>query len=46
LGILVIYLSERERKRAQIGGGAGEGGAVSPLSGEPRVELGPRMLGS
>jgi len=28
------------------GGAEGEGEAVSPLSGEPHVELDPRMLGS
>jgi len=38
-----IYLFEREGERAQAGG-AGEGEAVSRMSGEPHVGLNPRTL--
>ena len=42
-----IYLSERERDRAQAGGEAeAEGEAGSPLSKEPDAGLDPRTLGS
>jgi len=43
--ILFIYLTEREREGAQVGGGE-EGEAGSPLSREPDTGLDSRTLGS